>query len=62
MYDARVCIHAGNRVKSLSTVFKVVEGKFVIRVCPVSVKARSSFLFLLTIGPVPQTVVKGELR
>ena len=29
-YDANVCIHAGNCVKSLPTVFKVVEGQFVI--------------------------------
>jgi uncharacterized Fe-S cluster protein YjdI len=29
-YDAQVCIHAGNCVKSLPAVFKVVDGKFVI--------------------------------
>ncbi len=29
-YDATVCIHAGNCVKSLPTVFKVVDGQFVI--------------------------------
>ena len=29
-YDAKVCIHAGNCVKSLPTVFKVVDGQFVI--------------------------------
>jgi uncharacterized Fe-S cluster protein YjdI len=29
-YDARVCIHAGNCVKSLPAVFKVVDGRFVI--------------------------------
>jgi uncharacterized Fe-S cluster protein YjdI len=29
-YDAQVCIHAGNCVKSLPAVFKIVEGKFVI--------------------------------
>jgi len=29
-YDANVCIHAGNCVKSLPTVFKVVDGQFVI--------------------------------
>jgi hypothetical protein len=30
-YDAQVCIHAGNCVKSLPAVFKVVDGQFVIR-------------------------------
>lgn len=29
-YNAQVCIHAGNCVNSLPTVFKVVEGQFVI--------------------------------
>jgi len=29
-YDAQVCIHAGNCVNSLPTVFKVVGGQFVI--------------------------------
>ena len=29
-YNAQVCIHAGNCVKSLPTVFKVVDGQFVI--------------------------------
>jgi uncharacterized Fe-S cluster protein YjdI len=29
-YDALVCIHAGNCVKSLPAVFKVVDGRFVI--------------------------------
>jgi uncharacterized Fe-S cluster protein YjdI len=29
-YDAQVYIHAGNCVKSLPAVFKVVDGKFVI--------------------------------
>ena len=29
-YDAQVCIHAGNCVKSLPAVFKVVDGQFVI--------------------------------
>jgi uncharacterized Fe-S cluster protein YjdI len=29
-YDAPVCIHAGIRVKSLPTVFKVVDGRFLI--------------------------------
>ncbi len=29
-YDAKICIHAGNCVKSLPTVFKVVDGQFVI--------------------------------
>jgi uncharacterized Fe-S cluster protein YjdI len=29
-YDPKVCIHAANCVKSLPTVFKVVEGRFVI--------------------------------
>ena len=29
-YDAQVCLHAGNCVKSLPAVFKVVDGKFVI--------------------------------
>jgi uncharacterized Fe-S cluster protein YjdI len=29
-YDAKVWIHAGNCVKSLPTVFKVVHGQFVI--------------------------------
>jgi uncharacterized Fe-S cluster protein YjdI len=29
-YDTQVCIHAGNCVKSLPAVFKVVEGQFVI--------------------------------
>ena len=29
-YDAQMCIHAGNCVKSLPAVFKVVDGKFVI--------------------------------
>ena len=29
-YDANVCIHAGNCVKSLPAVFKVVDGQFVI--------------------------------
>jgi uncharacterized Fe-S cluster protein YjdI len=30
IYDAQVCIHAGNRVKSLPAVFKVVDGQFAI--------------------------------
>lgn len=30
IYDARVCIHAGNCVKTLPAVFKVVDGQFVI--------------------------------
>ena len=29
-YNAQVCIHAGNCVNSLPTVFKVVDGQFVI--------------------------------
>jgi uncharacterized Fe-S cluster protein YjdI len=29
-YDAQVCIHAGNCVNSLPTVFKAVDGQFVI--------------------------------
>ena len=29
-YDAKICIHAGNCVNSLPTVFKVVEGHLVI--------------------------------
>ena len=29
-YDSQVCIHAGNCVTSLPTVFKVVDGQFVI--------------------------------
>jgi uncharacterized Fe-S cluster protein YjdI len=29
-YDAQVCIHAGNCVKNLPAVFKVVDGQFVI--------------------------------
>jgi uncharacterized Fe-S cluster protein YjdI len=29
-YDASVCIHAGNCVKSLPAVFQVVDGQFVI--------------------------------
>lgn len=29
-YDSAVCIHAANCVKSLPTVFKVVDGRFVI--------------------------------
>jgi uncharacterized Fe-S cluster protein YjdI len=29
-YDAQVCIHAGNCVTSLPTVFKVVDGQLVI--------------------------------
>jgi uncharacterized Fe-S cluster protein YjdI len=29
-HDAQVCIHAGNCVKSLAAVFKVVDGRFVI--------------------------------
>ena len=29
-YNANVCIHAGNCVKSLPAVFKVVDGQFVI--------------------------------
>jgi uncharacterized Fe-S cluster protein YjdI len=29
-YDAQVCIHARNCVKSLPAVFKVVDGRFVI--------------------------------
>jgi len=29
-YDAQVCIHAGNCVKSLPAVFKVADGRFVI--------------------------------
>jgi uncharacterized Fe-S cluster protein YjdI len=29
-YDPQVCIHAANCVKSLPTVFKVVDGRFVI--------------------------------
>ena len=28
--DAQVCIHVGNCVKSLPTIFKVVDGQFVI--------------------------------
>ena len=30
IYNANVCIHAGNCVKSLPAVFKVVDGQFVI--------------------------------
>jgi uncharacterized Fe-S cluster protein YjdI len=30
IYDAQVCIHPGNCVKSLPAVFKVVDGQFVI--------------------------------
>jgi uncharacterized Fe-S cluster protein YjdI len=30
IYDAQVCIHAGNCVKSLPAVFKVVDGQFAI--------------------------------
>jgi uncharacterized Fe-S cluster protein YjdI len=30
IYDAQVCIHAGDCVKSLPAVFKVVDGQFVI--------------------------------
>ena len=29
-YDPQICIHAANCVKSLPTVFKVVDGRFVI--------------------------------
>ena len=29
-YDAQMCIHTGNCVKSLPAVFKVVDGQFVI--------------------------------
>ena len=29
-YNPKVCIHAANCVKSLPTVFKVVDGRFVI--------------------------------
>jgi uncharacterized Fe-S cluster protein YjdI len=29
-YDPKVCIHAANCVKSLPSVFKVVDGRFVI--------------------------------
>jgi uncharacterized Fe-S cluster protein YjdI len=29
-YDPKVCIHAANCVKTLPTVFKVVDGQFVI--------------------------------
>jgi uncharacterized Fe-S cluster protein YjdI len=29
-YDPEVCIHAANRVHTLSSVFKVVDGQFVI--------------------------------
>ena len=29
-YDSKVCIHAANCVKTLPTVFKVVDGRFVI--------------------------------
>jgi uncharacterized Fe-S cluster protein YjdI len=29
-YNANMCIHAGNCVKSLPAVFKVVDGQFVI--------------------------------
>ena len=29
-YDAKVCIHSGNCVKSLPSVFQVKDGKFVI--------------------------------
>jgi uncharacterized Fe-S cluster protein YjdI len=29
-YDAKVCIHSGNCVKTLSSVFKVVDGQLVI--------------------------------
>jgi uncharacterized Fe-S cluster protein YjdI len=29
-YDAQVCIHAGNCVKSLPAVFKIVDGQFII--------------------------------
>ena len=29
-YNTNVCIHAGNCVKSLPAVFKVVDGQFVI--------------------------------
>ena len=39
-YDAQVCIHAGNCVKSLPTVFKVVDGQFVINQQGVSETAR----------------------
>jgi len=30
IYDPQVCIHAGNCVKSLPAVFKVVDGQFVV--------------------------------
>jgi uncharacterized Fe-S cluster protein YjdI len=30
IYDAQVCIHTGNCVKSFPAVFKVVDGQFVI--------------------------------
>jgi uncharacterized Fe-S cluster protein YjdI len=30
IYDAQVCIHAGNYVKSLPAVFNIVDGQFVI--------------------------------
>jgi uncharacterized Fe-S cluster protein YjdI len=29
-YDAQVCVHTGNCVKGLPTVFKVVDGPFII--------------------------------
>lgn len=29
-YDATTCVHAGNCVNSLPTVFKIVNGQFVI--------------------------------
>jgi uncharacterized Fe-S cluster protein YjdI len=29
-YNPKVCIHAANCVKSLPTVFKVIDGRFVI--------------------------------
>lgn len=29
-YDPTVCVHAGNCVNSLPTVFKVVDGQFVV--------------------------------
>ena len=48
-YDANVCIHAGNCVKSLPTVFKVVDGQFVIDQQGASEAA------------IRQTVDKGEL-
>ena len=42
-YDAQVCIHAGNCVRSLPAVFKVVNGQFVLSSTnKVRVKGRSA--------------------